>query len=178
MSERLEPIGPVAQWDETFQKLGRSAPAPHADESDLQYLRRVSRIGRRYIPAGEEIAKVAFDSSMPDSAVRTFSEQMRQRVEANLRRTDNLDPNDPTYKVVHVTDENTGMKIREFFRARPFTDDFGTRCRRVSRINAPHQCRSTPPINRPWAGIYGGEPAGQNHFRPNRNRVQQARLSP
>ena len=62
---------------------------------------------------------------------------MRQRVEANLRRTDNLDPNDPTYKVVHVTDENTGMKIREFFRARPFTDDFGTRCRRVSRINAP-----------------------------------------
>jgi hypothetical protein len=137
VSERLEPIGPVAQWDETFQKLGRSAPAPHADESDLQYLRRVSRIGRRYIPAGEEIAKVAFDSSMPDSAVRTFSEQMRQRVEANLRRTDNLDPNDPTYKVVHVTDDNTGMKIREFFRARPFADDFGTRCRRVSRINAP-----------------------------------------
>jgi hypothetical protein len=137
VSERLEPIGPVAQWDETFQKLGRSAPAPHADESDLQYLRRVSRIGRRYIPAGEEIAKVAFDSSMPDSAVHAFSEQMRQRVEANLRRTDNLDPNDPTYRTVFVTDDNTGMKIREFFRARPFTDDFGTACRRVTRINAP-----------------------------------------
>ena len=58
------------KWQETFEKLGRAAPAPHADESDLQYLRRISRIGRRYIPAGEEIAKVAFDSSMPDSAFR------------------------------------------------------------------------------------------------------------
>ena len=134
---QIEPTGPQAQWQETFEKLGRDAPAPHADESDLQYLRRVSRIGRRYIPAGEEIAKVAFDSTMPDSAVRTFSEQMRQRVEANLRRTDNLDPNDPNYKTVLVTDPHTNMKIREFFRARPFTDDFGTACRRVTRINAP-----------------------------------------
>jgi hypothetical protein len=134
---KLEPTGPQAEWEETFQKLGRSAPAQRADEGDLQYLRRVSRVGRRYIPAGEEIAQVAFDHTMPDSAVRTFSEQMRQRVEANLRRTDNLDPNDPTYRVVHVTDENTGMKIREFYRARPFTDDFSTPCRKVTRINAP-----------------------------------------
>jgi hypothetical protein len=155
VSERLEPIGPVAQWDETFQKLGRSAPPPHADESDLQYLRRVSRIGRRYIPAGEEIAKVAFDSSMPDSAVRTFSEQMRKRVEANLRRTDNLDPNDPTYRTVLVTDPHTNMKIREFFRARPFTDDFGTRCRRVSRINAPASMPLYATDKSAMAGIYG-----------------------
>jgi hypothetical protein len=137
MSVQLEPIGPQAQWEETFQKLGRSAPSQRADEGDLQYLRRVSRVGRRYIPAGEEIAQVAFDHTMPDSAVRTFSEQMRQRVEANLRRTDNLDPNDPNYRTVHVTDENTGMKIREFYRARPFTDDFSLPTRRVVRINAP-----------------------------------------
>ena len=48
---------------------------------------------------------------------------------------------DPNYRVVHVTDENTGMTIREFYRARPFTDDFSTPCRRVMRINAP---ASTP----------------------------------
>ena len=36
---------------------------------------------------------------------------------------------------------NTGMKIREFYRARPFTDDFGLPARRVVRINAP---ASTP----------------------------------
>ena len=79
---------------------------------------------------------------------------MRQRVEANLRRTDNLDPNDPTYKVVHVTDDNTGMKIREFFRARPFTDDFGTRCRRVSKSTRPRRSRSMPPTAQHGAGFW------------------------
>jgi len=39
---------------------------------------------------------------------------MRERVEANLPRTYSLDPRDTNYRVVHVTDENTGMKIREF----------------------------------------------------------------
>jgi hypothetical protein len=134
---KLEPIGPQAQWEETFQKLGRSAPAQRADESDLAYLRRVSRVGRKYIPANEEICSVRFDSTMPDAVVPKFSEMIRARVEANLRRTDNLDPNDPNYRVVHVTDESTGMKIREFYRARPFTDDFKLPLRRVTRINAP-----------------------------------------
>ena len=141
MSMRLEPTGPQALWEETFQKLGRSAPAQPADEGEMDYLRRMSRLGRRYVPSGEEIARVAFDYTMPDAVVPKFSEMMRERVEANLRRTDNLDPNDPSYRVVHVTDENTGMKIREFYRARPFTDDFGLPARRVVRINAP---ASTP----------------------------------
>ena len=141
MDMRLEPTGPQALWEETFQKLGRSAPAPRADERDMDYLRRVSRIGRKYIPSGEEIAKIPFDYTMPDSVVPRFSEMMRERVEANLRRTDNLDPRDPNYRVVHITDENTGMKIKEFYRARPFTDDFSTPCRRVTRINTP---TSTP----------------------------------
>jgi hypothetical protein len=133
---KLEPTGPQALWDETWAKLGRTAPQPRAGEGDADYLRRMARLGREYIPRGEEIAGVAFDQ-LPDAVVPRFSEMIRERVEANLRRTDNLDPNDPTYKVVHVTDENTGQKIREFYRGRPFTDDFGTACRRVSRINAP-----------------------------------------
>jgi hypothetical protein len=141
MNMRLEPTGPQALWEETFQKLGRSAPAQRADEGEMDYLRRMSRLGRRYVPSGEEIARVAFDYTMPDAVVPKFSEMMRERVEANLRRTDNLDPNDPSYRVVHVTDPNTGMKIREFYRARPFTDDFGLPARRVVRINAP---ASTP----------------------------------
>jgi hypothetical protein len=137
MNMRLEPTGPQALWEETFQKLGRSAPMQRADENDMAYLRRVARVGRKYIPSGEEIARVAFDYTMPDAVVPKFSEMMRERVEANLRRTDNLDPRDPSYRVVHVTDENTGTKIREFYRARPFTDDFGLPARRVVRINAP-----------------------------------------
>lgn len=78
---KLELTGPQAQWDATFQKLGRSAPEPRADENDMAYLRRVSRIGRKYIPANEEICSVAFDQSMPDSVVPKFSEMMRAAVE-------------------------------------------------------------------------------------------------
>ena len=137
MDVKLEPIGHQAAWEETFQKLGRSAPAQKADESDMAYLRRVSRVGRKYIPAGEEICSVAFDHTLPDSVVPKYSEMMRAAVERNLRRVDNMDPADPNYRTVFVTDENTGMKIREFFRPRPFTDDFGTPCRRVVRVNAP-----------------------------------------
>ena len=134
---KLEPTGPQARWDETFQKLGRTAPEPRADEGSMDYLRRMARIGRKYVPSGEEICSVAFDRSLPDAVVPEFSERMRAAVERNMRRVDNMDPNDSNYRVVHVTDENTGMKIREFFRPRPFTDDFGTPCRRVTRINAP-----------------------------------------
>lgn len=155
MDVKLEPVGPQAQWEETFQKLGRSAPAPRADERDLDYLRRVSRVGRRYIPAGEEIAAVRFDSTMPDAVVPKFSEMMRARVEANLRRTDNMDPNDPNYRVVHVTDENTGMRIREFYRARPFTDDFKLQTRRVVRINAPASMRLYSADRRSMGQIFG-----------------------
>jgi hypothetical protein len=141
MDIRLEPVGPQAVWEETFQKLGRSAPAQRADENDMDYLRRTSRLGRKYLPSGEEICSVHFDRSLPDAVVPEFSERMRAAVERNMRRTDNLDPRDPNYRVVHVTDPNTGMRIREFYRARPFTDDFSTPCRRVTRINTP---ASTP----------------------------------
>jgi hypothetical protein len=76
---------------------------------------------------------------MPDEVVAKFSAMARERVEANLRRTDNLDPDDKTYRTVLVTDDNTGQKIREFYRARPFTDDFTRWGRLVTRINAPVQ---------------------------------------
>ena len=141
MEMRLEPTGPQALWEETFQKLGRSAPAQRADEGDMDYLRRMSRLGRRYVPSGEEICSVHFDRSLPDAVVPEFSERMRSAVERNMRRIDNLDPRDPNYRQVLVTDPNTGMQTREFYRARPFTDDFSTPCRRVTRINTP---ASTP----------------------------------
>ena len=38
-----------------------------------------------------------------------------------------------------MTDDNTNGKIREFYRARPFTDEFTLPGRRVVRINAPEQ---------------------------------------
>jgi hypothetical protein len=155
MEMKLEPTGPQALWDETWAKLGRSAPAQQADEGNMDYLRRMSRLGRKYIPAGEEIAQVHFDRSLPDAVVPEFSERMRQRVEANLRRTDNLDPNDSNYRVVHVTDPNTGMRIKEFYRARPFTDDFGTPCRRVVRVNVPASTVLYAANRADMAGVWG-----------------------
>ena len=55
------------------------------------YQRRLAELGSRYIPRGEQIAGVDF-SQLPNEVVPRFSEMMRERVEANLRRTDNLDP--------------------------------------------------------------------------------------
>jgi hypothetical protein len=138
MNEHLEPQGTHALWDETFQKLGRSAPPQRADESMPNYQRRLAEIGSKYVPRGEQIAGVDF-AQLPNEVVPKFSEMMRERVEANMRRTDNLDPNDTNYRTVLVTDANTNGKIKEFYRARPFTDDFKLPGRRVVRINAPEQ---------------------------------------
>ena len=102
------------------------------------YQRRLAALGSKYIPRGEQIAGVAFDQ-LPNEVVPKFTEMMRERVEANMRRTDNLDPNDTSYRTVLVQDADTNGKIREFYRARPFTDDFKLPGRRVVRINAPEQ---------------------------------------
>ena len=133
---KLELTGPQAQWDATFQKLGRSAPEPRADENDMAYLRRVSRIGRKYIPANEEICSVAFDQSMPDSVVPKFSEMMRAAVERRiLYRTDNMAEGE--LRPVLETDHQTGMQIRKWIGPTSFVKEMGRACRRVTKINAP-----------------------------------------
>ena len=137
MSVELEPVGPQAQWESTFSKLGRTAPAPRADEGDMSYLRRLARVGRRYIPAGEEIAQVRFDHTMPDAVVGKFSEMMRSAVERNLYRVDNMAPGE--MRPVLETDPNTGAKIRKWIGPTSFVKDMGQPGRRVVRINLPPQ---------------------------------------
>ena len=100
------------RWDGTFAKLDRSCPAQRADEDSTDYLRRLSRIGRRYIPANEEIARVKFDDTLPDAVVGKFSEMMRSAVERNIYRTDNMQPGE--LRSVMVTDPNTGAQQRHF----------------------------------------------------------------
>ena len=118
------------RWDGTFAKLDRSAPAQRADEDSTDYLRRLSRIGRRYIPAHEEIARVKFDDSLPDEVVPKFSELMRSAVERNLYRTDNMQSGE--LRAVVVVDPNTGAQQRHF------VGPYGHQpCRRVTRISAP-----------------------------------------
>jgi hypothetical protein len=126
-------------WDATFAKLGRSAPAQRADELTTDYQRRLARVGRKYIPAAEEIARVRFDYTMPDGVVPKFSEMMRAAVERNLYRTDNMEPGE--MRPVLETDPNTGAKIRSWIGPTSFVKDMGLPCRRVVRINAPS---STP----------------------------------
>ena len=126
------------RWDGTFAMLDRSAPAQRADEDLTDYLRRLSRIGRKYIPAHEEIARVKFDDSLPDAVVPKFSELMRQCVEKNLRRTDNMAPGE--MRAVMQVDENTGQKIREWVGPDSFVRNplYGhLACRKVTRIAAP-----------------------------------------
>jgi hypothetical protein len=128
MSEQFEPVGAQAQWDATFQKLDRSCPARRADESNPDYLRRLSRIGRKYIPKGEEMASVNF-AELPDKYVGRYSELMRQCVEKNIMRTDNMAPGE--MRAVMRVDENTGLKVREWIGPDSFVKAMGQPCRRV-----------------------------------------------
>ena len=122
------------RWDGTFAKLDRSCPAQRADEAPVDYLRRLSRIGRRYIPKGEQMASVNF-AELNDDVVPKFSELMRAAVERNLYRTDNMQPGE--MRAVMRVDENTGMKIREWVGPDSFVKSMGLPCRRVVRINRP-----------------------------------------
>jgi hypothetical protein len=143
------------RWDQTFAKLDRSCPAQRADESHVDFLRRLSRVGRKYIPAGEPIAQVRFDHTLPDEVVPKFSEQMRQAVERNLYRTDNMRPGD--VRPVMQIDENTGQKIRTWIGPRvAFIDDMGMiRKARLNRELADASQRSKYPLNRAdWAVTY------------------------
>jgi hypothetical protein len=134
MTIQLEDNGVQSRWDSTFAALGRSAPARRADETGTDYLRRLSRVGRKYIPRGEQIAQVDFDE-LPDAVVPKFSELMRAAVARNVVRTDNMAPGE--MRAVLRTDENTGMKIREWVGPDSFVKSMGRPCRRVVRINAP-----------------------------------------
>jgi hypothetical protein len=124
-------------WDQTFSKLGRSAPARRADENETNYQRRLARIGGKYIPAGEDIARVDF-AQLPDSAVPKFAEMMRAAVERNITRTDNMQPGE--LRAVHRIDPVTGYKCIEYVGKTSFVLDptYGHRPgRHVLAFNAP-----------------------------------------
>jgi hypothetical protein len=98
-------------------------------------------VGRKYIPRGEQIASVSF-AQLPDAVVPKFAEMMRERVEANLYRVDNMSPGE--MRPVMRVDENTGAKIREWIGPTSFVLDptYGHRpCRKVLAINAPQPSR-------------------------------------
>jgi hypothetical protein len=138
MSTQIEPAGAQARWDQTFAKLDRSCPAQRADESGIDYLRRLARVGRKYIPKGEQIAQVRFDHTLPDAVVPQYAELMRERVEANMYRTDNMRPGE--LRSLLVTDENTGAQQRHWVGPTSFVRDpaYGHRdARRVDCIRNP-----------------------------------------
>jgi hypothetical protein len=68
-------------------------------------------------------------SGLPDSAVPIFAEMMRERVEANIVRTDNMRPGE--LRLYIETDENTGSKIRCWVGPESFVKSMGRPCRQV-----------------------------------------------
>jgi hypothetical protein len=71
---------------------------------------------------------------------------MREAVERNLMRTDNMERG--TMRAVMVTDENTGMKQRHFIGPTSFVVDMGRPCRRVVRIVNPNTVAVLHPVGR------------------------------
>jgi hypothetical protein len=139
------------RWDSTFAKLDRACPVRIASETSADYLRRLSRIGKRYLPRSEEVYSVPFNSELPDAVVEAFSEMVRSAVERNLLRTDNMKPGE--LRQVLIQDENTGAKQRHWIGPTSFVREMGTPCRKVLRINTPP---STPlySANRRELGVY------------------------
>ena len=85
-------------WDTVFGRIGRSAPARRADESSVNYERRLATVGQRYIPASEEVANINF-ARLPDDAVAQFSTMAQEAVTRNLYRTDNMQPGEMRERV-------------------------------------------------------------------------------
>jgi hypothetical protein len=144
--------------DATFQKLDRSCPAQRADEGSTDYLRRLSRIGRKYIPRSEQMASVNF-SELPDETVPKFSELMRAAVERNLYRTDNMVPGE--MRSVMRVDENTGQKTREWVGPTSFVKNalYGHRdlSRRATSTSVASRSTRTP-SRRCWEACREAEP--------------------
>jgi hypothetical protein len=122
-------------WDQTFSKLDRTAPARRADESGVNYLRRLAVVGKKYLPVSEEVTKIRF-ADLPDEVVPRCAELVREAVERNIVRTDNMAPGE-LRTVTRVIDEISGVKAREFVGPDSFVKEMGTPARRVTRINAP-----------------------------------------
>jgi hypothetical protein len=99
-------------------------------------MRRLSRIGRKYIPRAEPMARVKFDDTLPDNTVEQFSELMRECVEKNAVRTDNMAPGE--MKMVRKRDPNSGREIIEWHGPDSFVKAMGLPARRA-RILAPPQ---------------------------------------
>jgi hypothetical protein len=74
------------------------------------------------------MASVNF-AELNDDVVPKFSELMRQCVEKNLMRTDNMRPGE--MRAVMITDENTGMKQRHWIGPDSFVKAMSAPCRRV-----------------------------------------------
>jgi hypothetical protein len=117
-------MGIQQRWNDTFSKLvsadepnGRSCPPRRADESETDHLRRLSIIGKRYVPKSEQITAVKFSKNLPDkerlpdAVVEQYSEQVRAAVERNLMRTDNMRPHEMREMVIADQD---GLKWHHF----------------------------------------------------------------
>jgi hypothetical protein len=124
------------RWDRVFRLHDRTCPPQRADESEMNYMRRLSRIGRKYIPRYEEIGRVKFDSSLPDEVVPKLSEMMRDAVERNVYRVDNMQPGE--IREVIKTDPRNGQKTHLFIGPDSFVKAMGLPARRA-RILAPPQ---------------------------------------
>jgi hypothetical protein len=115
-----KPVSIQERWSATFSLLDREAPIRKADEAQVDYLRRLSRIGKRYLPLSEPITEVRF-SELPDDTVEQYSELCREAVERNLYRVDNMEPH--TYRAIVKIDAHTGRKVREWIGPDSFCSD-------------------------------------------------------
>jgi hypothetical protein len=139
------------QWEAVFNQIGRSCPPPLANEAQVDYLRRLSIIGKRYLPNDEQVKRVTF-KRLPDDVVEQYSSMVKEAVERSIWRTDNMSSGE--LRAVPQPGPN-GSRTTLFVGPDSFCKALTTPARRVVSFSAPQ--REILYQNRSYLkGLFGG----------------------
>jgi hypothetical protein len=139
-------------YDDSFQKFGRRAPAPAADDRARDYRRRLYAIGQSMLPSGHALTK--FDPEDIDgTAIQPLEAQLLEALdrEATEPTGDNVPGEGEPLREITKIDSATGGKKTEFY-GESFIKSLGRPGRKVRRLVDPRNGRvllgqawSTPP---------------------------------
>jgi hypothetical protein len=120
-------------YDDSFQKFGRRAPAPAADDRARDYRRRLYAIGQSMLPTGHALTRLD-PEEIDGTAIQPLEAQLLEALDRESEEPtgDNLPEGEP--REVSKMDSATGLRKTEFFGKRSFIHDFARPGRRVARI--------------------------------------------
>jgi hypothetical protein len=118
-----------AEWDETLQPWGKSAPMARADEDLIDYRKRLCRIGKKLIAPDSKLNDVHFSGLAPEWLDHT-EPLLQAEVRSSINRADTVPAG--TERMIVRKDELGRTVSREFVGADCFVKRMGRPGRRVT----------------------------------------------